>query len=115
VNDKLFELKLSYAQAQSDKIELMRDIATYEFNFCEGLSFKDQMTQMRDYIADYRDQIKSLGVESDMFQDRLLAIVEDGVNKQQDRLCSMRYSKDLIQKRRGLKKLKLVTGNVDEN
>ena len=67
IPQKLLELKLIYAQAQSDKIELMRDIATYEFNLCEGLSFKEQMTQMRDYIADYRDQIKSLGVESDMF------------------------------------------------
>jgi hypothetical protein len=61
----------------------MRDIATYEFNLCEGLSFKEQMTHMKDYVAESRDQIKSLGVESEMFQDRLLAIVEDGVNNQQ--------------------------------
>jgi hypothetical protein len=60
VKEKIIELKLGYAQAQSDKIELMRDIATYEQNACLNMSFEERMSQMLNIVEQSRDAIMNL-------------------------------------------------------
>ncbi len=50
--DKLREnihyMKLDYAQAQSDKIELMRDLATYQSQVCDHIDIATKMSTLKD-------------------------------------------------------------------
>eukprot|EP00347_Sterkiella_histriomuscorum_P022445 403338463 len=47
---KTNKLKIKTAQAQSDKLELMRDIATYEANLCEELNFRSMLLLMKEKV-----------------------------------------------------------------
>jgi len=40
------QLKQSRAQAQSDKIELMRDMATYEVNFADATGLRSKLLRL---------------------------------------------------------------------
>lgn len=40
------KLKIKTAQAQSDKIELMRDLATYESNFSESSGIRSNLMKL---------------------------------------------------------------------
>ena len=40
-------MKLEFAQAQSDKIESMRDLATYQSEVCKAINVESKMSMMR--------------------------------------------------------------------
>lgn len=108
-------MKLDFAQAQSDKIELMRDLATYQSEVCMAINVESKMSIMRKMALKTLEQCKSMGVESNMFQDKLFEIVDDGINRQTAKMCMLKYTKDLIQKRKQLKKQRLIKNQPTEN
>jgi hypothetical protein len=57
-NIKKFQLKK--AQAESDKIEIMRDIATYEANACDSLDVKGIFTAMHNLVKQTKFKVNSL-------------------------------------------------------
>ena len=106
--DKLREnihyMKLDYAQAQSDKIELMRDLATYQSQVCDHIDIATKMSTLKDIAKKTLEKCTKVGVQSEMFQDKLFDIVDQGVNRQNAKICLLKYTKELIQKRKVLKK-----------
>ena len=106
--DKLREnidyMKLDYAQAQSDKIELMRDLATYQSQVCDHIDIATKMSTVKDLAKKTLEKCTKVGVQSEMFQDKLFDIVDQGVNRQNAKICLLKYTKELIQKRKVLKK-----------
>lgn len=106
--DKLREnihyMKLDYAQAQSDKIELMRDLATYQSQVCDHIDIATKMSTLKDLAKKTLEKCTKVGVQSEMFQDKLFDIVDQGVNRQNAKICLLKYTKELIQKRKVLKK-----------
>ena len=83
--DKLREnihyMKLDYAQAQSDKIELMRDLATYQSQVCDHIDIATKMSTLKDLAKKTLEKCTKVGVQSEMFQDKLFDIVDQGVNR----------------------------------
>lgn len=115
LRDHITEMKLDFAQAQSDKIELMRDLATYQSEVCQAISIEQKMSAMRELTLKTLEKCKGMGVESDMFQDKLFEIVDNGITRQNAKMCMLKYTKDLIQKRKQLKKQRLIKNHPTEN
>ncbi|CDW87237.1 UNKNOWN [Stylonychia lemnae] len=70
---KIDKLKQKTAQAQSDKLELMRDIATYESNLCEDLNLRSMFKMMRDKVMKCKEKSTQLNKSHNKFQEFLIA------------------------------------------
>lgn len=57
-NIKKFQLKK--AQAESDKMEVMRDIATYEANACDAVDVRGIFTAMQNLVKQTKFKVNSL-------------------------------------------------------
>lgn len=52
--DKIHKMKQIGGQAFSDKIELMRDLATYETNYAQETNLRTHMLKFYKYVNDIR-------------------------------------------------------------
>lgn len=77
----LKESKLSYVQIQSDKLELMRDLATYEANACDNLGINTILQDVYTKVSTCLNQIQGHTIETEKFSEQLYLNVEDGVKK----------------------------------
>jgi hypothetical protein len=93
---KLAALTMKKAQAESDKVEVMRDNATYESNMCEGLEIKDIFSEMKRLVEMTRKRVDQLSDKNDKFFSVLITKVDDGVNRVQELASAMKYSHNLI-------------------
>ena len=55
--DKIHKMKLIGGQAFSDKIELMRDLATYQTNFAQETNFRTHMLKYYKYVNEIRQKL----------------------------------------------------------
>ena len=72
---KTNKYKIKAAQAQSDKLELMRDIATYENNMSVELSLRQRLLQMHQSIKEIKsilDDQSRLSTDYDLLQSNIL-------------------------------------------
>lgn len=58
VSKSIVELKKKAVQANSDKIELMRDLATYECNYQNSFSLRYRLSQTIDKVQESRQKLK---------------------------------------------------------
>jgi len=75
---KLVIEKQKYAQAESDKIELMRDLATFHSNACENIELYQNFGSMLKLVRNTSSKIQTLDNQNDMFVNRLLQSVQNG-------------------------------------
>lgn len=59
----------------------MRDLATYQSQAFSAINFKAKILGMRDLTMQTLEQFKRIGVQSEMFQDKLFEIVDGGINR----------------------------------
>jgi hypothetical protein len=53
--------KTKTAQAQSDKIELMRDLATYEANFSDNDGCRSSFLRLHKFMQDVKNKMDKIG------------------------------------------------------
>jgi hypothetical protein len=59
-------------QAESDKIELMRDLATYHSNACDFIDLQQNFSAMLRLVKNTSQTIQKLDNQHEMFAGRLL-------------------------------------------
>ena len=52
INKNIVELKKKSVQAAADKIELMRDLSTYEINMSNNMSLRPTLQKMNEFVKD---------------------------------------------------------------
>jgi hypothetical protein len=58
-------VRIKKAQAESDKIEIMRDIATYEANACDALDVRGIFESMQRLVKQTKNKIQTLSGASE--------------------------------------------------
>ena len=92
----LSHIKRTIAQTHSDKLEMMRDLATYENNACESLDLQKYYKQAYENVSECLMQIKGHTNETQKFSENLFQNVESGVNKVEDLWVQMLHSNQLV-------------------
>jgi hypothetical protein len=67
VTEKIQKLVQRKAQAESDKIEIMRDIATYEVNMSDSLEIQKTFQNWHTYVKETIHKINKVGGDNDSF------------------------------------------------
>eukprot|EP00347_Sterkiella_histriomuscorum_P008421 403345159 len=80
------KLKIKTAQAQSDKIELMRDLATYEVNFADNCGIRSILMQMHKKVQhvkkciEVRNRMKEISIGGDKLKNSQQQSIEESQN-----------------------------------
>ena len=72
--------KMKAAQAQSDKVELMRDIATYEAGMSDSVNLRKTLMGIYDIVTQTKAKVEETDKEKERM-DQLLTKVENGIQE----------------------------------
>lgn len=88
--------KQKLGQAESDKIELMRDLATYHSNACEDIDLHQNFSAMLKLVKNTSHTIHKLDNQHELFAGMLLGSLQKGNQKIEEIMVNMRYTNQLI-------------------
>ena len=98
-------MNLKNAQAESDKIEIMRDLGTYEAQASDNIKMKEIFTSLYTLVKSTAQQISTLASNDDTFIKDLTQKMQQTVQYGERHSVAIRQGEHLQALKRGLRRM----------